>query len=127
VQGIDTALTTGRLHQRDTSAVCDDGAVPFDITVHRDAQGTLRRLHFQGGSGDSFHDVTYYYDARGRLRFAFAKRGAVNGTQEEERVYYSDHGDVLHRDLRRIAGPGWPWDPVDAITDPEAWLRAPCE
>jgi hypothetical protein len=125
--GIDGAVAAGRLRQRDTSFACDGGSVRFDVTAHVDSLGVIRRIHFEGGTDDSAHELWYYYDRAGRLRFAFAKRGAVNGTQEEERAYYDPRGTVLHRDVRRLDGPGYPWEPIDPIANPKAWLRNPCE
>ena len=126
VNGVDSALARGRLRQRDTSVACDEGEVRFDIMSHVDSVSTIRRIHFEGGTGDSAHELWYYYDRNGRLRFAFAKRGAVNGTQAEERAYYDTAGRVLHRDVRLLEGPGYPWDSIDAITAPREWLRNPC-
>lgn len=125
--GVDSAVAQGRLRQRDTSVTCNGGEVRFDISTHFDSQSTIRRIHFRGGTGDSAHELWYYYDRDQHLRFAFERRGAVNGTQEEERVYYSVRGAVLHRDVRRLAGPGYPWGPIDAIANPVAWLRDPCD
>ena|SRR5437879_1575723 len=127
VTSVDTSVALRRFVERDTTVVCDGGDVSFEITSHTDSQHIVRRIHFRGGSGDSAHDLTYYYDPQGLLRFAFAGRGAVNGTQEEERVYYDVQGKVIHRDVRQLEGPGYPWDAVDAITDPSAWLRNPCD
>jgi hypothetical protein len=127
VTSVDTSVVLGRFVERDTTVACYGGDVSFEITSHTDSQNIVRRIHFRGGSGDSAHDLSYYYDRQGRLRFAFAGRGAVNGTQEEERVYYDAQGKVIHRDVRQLEGPGYPWDAIDAITDPNAWLRNPCD
>jgi len=127
VSRTDSAVGAGVLRERDTSAACNNGAVRFDLAVHTDAAGVVRKIRLKGGTGDSAHDISYYYDTRGRLRFIVAKRGAVNGTQEEEGDYYSDSGAVLHRQVRRLAGPGWPWGAPDAITDPAGWLANPCQ
>ncbi len=127
VSSTDRAVAARTWAERDTAASCNGGAVQFDIAVHFDRAHVVRRIHLKGGTGDSAHEVTYYYDPRGRLRFILAKRGAVNGTQEEERSYFSSRGALILRNVRRLAGPGWAWQPADAITDPASWLANPCQ
>ena len=123
---VEAGIAANRLQTRDTTVQCDGDRLEFEVTLHTDSAGVVRRLRWQGGSDDSAADTRYYYDAGGRLRFAFAKRGAVNGTQEEERVWYSPSGRVARRDRRLLDGPGYPFAELEVIRTPLDWLRRAC-
>jgi hypothetical protein len=83
---VEQAIAAKRLAPRDTTIACDGAPFDVDVTRYTDAGGRIRMLSVEGGSDDQSQTTRYYYDAGGRLRFAFATRGAVNGTREEERA-----------------------------------------
>lgn len=120
------AIAAGRMVRSDTSVTCDD--LPSDVEVRRFAHrsGQVRRLTISGAGEDHVEAVTYFYDAAGQLRFALATRGAVNGTREEERAWYSPAGAVAHRETRRIRGPGYPFESIRAVADAGRWRTAAC-
>ena len=91
-----------RWARTDTTVKCDDEDIGDHVTVDRDSTGTIRRLRWSGGTEDHAETHSYYYDAVGRLRFAFLTLGAVNGTQREERVYYAGTGEVVRRLLHFV-------------------------
>lgn len=120
------AVAARRWIRTDTTVRCGDEEAGDDITMDRDSAGTIRRLRWSGGTADHAETHSYFYDAMGRLRFAYVTLGAVNGTQSEERVYFTGAGDVVRRVRRLVRGPGYPSDPVVGVRDPEAWLRGFC-
>jgi hypothetical protein len=89
---------------------------------------TPRKYKIEGGSDDSAGEVTYYYDARGALRFAFALTNAINGTQREDRVYYDSAGVQLFKASRLLTGPGYGEGGfgTDPVRDPAANMKALC-
>ncbi len=124
---VDRAAAANLMIRHDTTATCNSGAVQFKIIVLRDSANLVRKIHLEGGTDDSAHDISYYYDSGGHLRYVFALRGAVNGTRQTEMAYYSAAGVLLRRDVHRIHGPGYPWPPPDAITNVDQWLANPCQ
>ncbi|HEX6533575.1 MAG TPA: hypothetical protein VF041_03205 [Gemmatimonadaceae bacterium] len=96
------------------------------LTVWLDSTGRTRQFTVQGGTEDHAEAWHYYYDREGRLRFAHAVRGAVNDTRQEERVYYAEDGTEVRRITEVKAGPGYPFGPLEPITDPSRWVRQVC-
>jgi len=121
------AVARGTWFRRDTTVVCEKERPPFDIRIHRDSAGAIRRLEWSGGSDDHAETHRYYYDAQGELRFAFFTLGAVNGTQYEERVYFGRAGKVIRRLSRVVRGPGYALHHEAGILDPTRWHRALCQ
>lgn len=120
------AVARGSWSQRDTSVTCDEHDFPFDVRIHRDSTGMIRRLQWSGGTDDHAESHRYFYDARGKLRFAFFTLGAVNGTQYEERVYFGTSGEVVRRLPRLVKGPGYALRGETGMADPEHWRRTLC-
>lgn len=121
---VEQEIAARRLARTDSTVACG----PFDAEVTRyvDATGRVRRLTVEGGTDDHAETVDYYYDAAGRLRFAFASRGAVIGTSQEERVWYSPSGAVVRRTRRVTAGPGYPFAEIPTLGDPRGWHHVWC-
>ncbi|TMH66888.1 MAG: hypothetical protein E6H57_12820 [Betaproteobacteria bacterium] len=74
-----------------------------------------------------------FYDDNGKLRFAFVRAGAYNGTKLEHRVYFSKAGKKIWEIQKLLKGPGytfpteWPdaeliQNPVQAFND-----KSPCK
>ena len=126
-QEAERAVAARRWVRRDTTVKCDDEDLGDDVSVVRDSTGTIRRLQSSGGTEDHAETHRYYYDAAGRLRFAFFTLGAVNGTQREERVYYAGDGGVVRSLVRLVRGPGYAAQAETGIPDPAAWLRGMCQ
>ena len=124
---IDSLIGRIRFIGSDTSVSCNDQAVRVDIIIHRDSAGLVRRLVVDAGSGDSSDRTSYYYDGAGRLRTAYATRGATNGTNADQRVAFDPDGKVIRRYHRLIAGPGYPFPSIVAVPNPQAWLTNVCQ
>jgi hypothetical protein len=121
------AVADGAWSHRDTSVVCEEERPPFEVRVHRDATGVIRRLEWSGGSDDHAETHRYFYDAQQELRFAFFTLGAVNGTQFEERVYFGRAGKVMRRVSRVVRGPGYAVRHEVGLRDPSMWRSALCQ
>lgn len=123
---VESAISRRRLARRDTTITCADTG--FDVEVRRyvDGSGRVRSLTLHGGTGDQVETARYFYDSAGRLRFAFATRGAVNGTRQEERVWFSPAGAVARRRTRLTSGPGYPFERIQPVPDARRWRRAAC-
>jgi uncharacterized protein YecT (DUF1311 family) len=89
-----------------------------------DGQNRVRLYVLEGGSDDSAQTLRYYYDPEGALRFLFVSANAVNGTQEEHRIYFDRAGERIHVDRRKLSGPGWAWGDPETITDPVGHFEA---
>jgi hypothetical protein len=116
----------GVLARRDSVVRCAADDLPLQVTFWTDADGHVRELVWSGGSEDHAETSRYYYDGLARLRFSFTTRGAVNGTRQEERVYYAADGRVLSRRVQRTQGLGYPFADARPIRDPALWLRRLC-
>lgn len=119
-------IAANRLVRRDSTVHCGNDDPGLEATYRTDAAGHIRQLEWSGGSDDHAETHRFYYDAAGRLRFIFVTRGAVNGTQEEERVYYAAGGRILRRAKSQVHGPGYFFTPATPIWHPAAWLGRPC-
>ena len=125
-QEVMQAIAANRLTRLDSTVHCDGDGWALDVTVWRDRDRRVRQLTWAGGTDDHAETHRFYYDSAGRLRFVFVTRGAVNGTQEEERVWYAADRRVLRRTKRQVHGPGYPFEEVAPIWNPAAWLGNPC-
>jgi len=123
---VESALTQRRLTRRDTAVACPPSGREARRSVYADTQRRVRRLDIDGGGEDRSETIATYFDTLGRPRFAFVQRGAVNGTQQEERVYYDERGHVVHRLLRQTSGPGYPFDTLSTVPRLETWAQDLC-
>lgn len=73
--------------------------------VASDSSGVIRYLVRDFGSEDSSHRYEQYYDSAGRLRFAFAKVGAVPNAWVEARFWLDADGKVVWS-TRQTGGEG---------------------
>jgi hypothetical protein len=78
---------------------------------------------YSAGSDDSSVQTELYYDAKGILRFAFIKAGANNGTELEDRIYFSEYGKRIWEIQKLLKGPGYSfpnkWPDSDLFRDPK--------
>src|SRR6266480_5656191 len=123
---VEAAAQQGKLTVQTDSAQCNGGAVALTAHLYTDSAGRVRKYVVAGGSGDSYSEVRYYYDTRGRLRFSFETLGAVNGTKQETRQYFDSAGAQLYKDARLLKGPGYAGGFEDVVTDPGADFHALC-
>jgi hypothetical protein len=117
----------GRLMHRDTTIACTEDEPEIGVRLLVDDAGRIRRLVINGDTGDHGDETAYDYDLGGTLRYASAERGAINGTEQEERVWYSSTGAVLLRRRRITHGPGYPFGQIQTIPDARRWRASLCE
>jgi hypothetical protein len=123
----EVAIARGTWSERDTSVACEAELPPFEVRIHRDSAGVIRRLEWSGGSEDHAETHRYFYNPQGQLRFAFFTLGAVNGTHYEERVYFSSGGQAIRRLARLVNGPGYAHRPESGMRNPTEWRRTLCQ
>jgi hypothetical protein len=125
-QGIESAIRAGALHRVDTTFSCDSESLDYDAHLYADSSGAIRRLDIDVGTEDHGEKWSFYYDAQKRLRFALAKRGAVVGSEQEERVYYAEDRKLLARRISWQHGPHYWFAKLDPVWDPREWKKAAC-
>ena len=126
-RAIEAAIRAGALRRVDTTFQCDSEALDYQAHWYADSRGVIRRLDLGVGTDDHAEQLSFYYDSKQRLRFAFAKRGAVVGTTQEERAYYAPNRTLLARRVNWIHGPHYQFAPLAPVWDPAAWRRAACD
>ena len=101
--------------------VCENEERPFgrDATVARDGQNRIRKYVTVAGTDDSAYTIEHQYDDRGRLRFAFAKAGAFNDSEETYRLYFDEDGNEIWRHAES-RGPGYTFFRPPQF--PDEWL-----
>jgi hypothetical protein len=119
-------VRSGALRRVDTTFQCDSKSLEYEAHWYVDSAGTIRRLDLGLGTGDHAEQWSFYYDTTQQLRFAFAQRGAVIGSQQEERVYYDVHGTRIARRIRWIHGPHYQFSLLAPVWNPKAWRNAAC-
>ena len=123
---VEHALKRGQLHRRDTTVTCQQSGLDARAVFFTDRRHRLRRLDTDGGTDDHAEQVAIYFDTLGRARFAFVQRGAVNGTHQEERVYYDERTKAVRRQVRRVRGPGYPFDTLTTVTQSATLVHDLC-
>jgi len=123
---VEAGIRTGALRRVDTTFKCDSESLDYDAHSYADSAGMIRRLDLGVGTGDHAEEWSFYYDTEGRLRFAYARRGAVVGSQQEERVYYDVQGRQVARRIRWLHGPHYQFAPLAPVWNPQAWRNAAC-
>jgi hypothetical protein len=83
-------------------------------------------MDFVAGTDDHSEQVTADFDTGGQARFALVRRGAANGTHQEERVYYDASGAVVGRRITTVRGPGYPFDSLQTPPRLTTWPRDLC-
>jgi hypothetical protein len=107
VEKNETAID-GRKWHREDKEVCRSKmrAFAIDVTVIRDQRGGIRKYVKGAGTDDSAYTLEHHYDDRGRLRFALARAGAVNTSDETWRLYFAEDGREIWRHMLS-SGPGY--------------------
>ena len=96
-QEVEASVKANHFVQHDTTVACGEDSLNQSFAMWRDSAGVVRLFDAEVGSDDSAERASYYYDARGRLRFIFVRYGAVVGAHMEERVYYDENRHELRR------------------------------
>ncbi len=91
--------------------------------MHADGRAVVRNYYVDGGSDDSMVRRDFYYDKNGKLRFAFIRGGAANGTTIEHRIYFDPAGKRIWEIQKLVEGPGYTfphdvWPDDDIVYDP---------
>jgi hypothetical protein len=123
---VEAGIRSGALRRVDTTFQCDTESLDYEAHWYTDSAGIIRRLDLGLGTGDHAEQWSYYYDTARRLRFAFAQRGAVIGSQQEERVYYDAHGTRVASRVRWLHGPHYQFSPLAPVWKPKDWRNAVC-
>jgi hypothetical protein len=126
-QGIEAAIRAGALRRVDTTFACDSESLDYTARWYADSSGAIRRLDIEVGTEDHGEAWSFYYDAQKRLRFALAKRAAVVGSEQEERVYYAKDRKLLARRISWQHGPHYWFAKLDPLWDPREWKKAACK
>lgn len=106
----------------------DDARVLFT-----DQKGKPRIYYYEGGSDDSMVRRELFYDDNGKLRFAYIRAGAHNGTTLEHRVYFSKAGKKIWEIQKLLEGPGYTfpseWPDAELIQNPVQAFneKSPCK
>jgi len=80
---VQASIRSGALRRVDTTFQCDSESLEYEAHWYADSTGMIRRLDLGVGTGDHAEQLAFYYDSKQRLRFAYAQRGAVVGTQQK--------------------------------------------
>ena len=124
---IETSIENGAMSKVNAPAQCfREQSALMEAYLTTDHTGTIRKLFVAYGTEDSLGSMAYYYDADGAHRFTFQSVGAVNGTQQERRIYFDKKGEEIHSDNRILAGPGYPTDIQGYVPQPEVYLTSLC-
>lgn len=108
-QDVNAQIARGVLRRSHLEPNCL-GTADLERTLYTDQTGRPRRYVFAAGGQDSTVTFEHTYDLLGRLRFVFIQAAAVNGTVQEERMYFKPNASPLWTDARAVKGPGWAWD-----------------
>jgi outer membrane protein OmpA-like peptidoglycan-associated protein len=117
---VEAALRSGLFDDAVDEVSCSIGF----ISAYRDSIGVIRKLELSAQSEHVFARADYYYDADGGLRFSFRRFKADNGTNEETRVYFGPVGVEIHRDVRRLTGPGFDGGFTHEVDKPDAYIES---
>jgi hypothetical protein len=123
---VEAGIRSGALHRVDTTFQCESELLAYEAHWYADSAGIIRRLDLGLGTEDHAEKWSFYYDTARRLRFAFAQRGAIIGSEQEERVYYDVHGTRVARRIRWLHGPHYPFSPLAPLWNPKAWRNTVC-
>jgi hypothetical protein len=124
---IETSIENGETKKTQAPEHCfREQSALTEAYLVTDNDNVIRKLFVAYGTEDSLGWMAYYYDADGAHRFTFQSVGAVNGTQQERRIYFDKTGDEIHSDNRILAGPGYPTEIKRYVPQPEAYLKSLC-
>lgn len=124
---VEDGISSGRLREeRRAFEYCGPGSNSLRV-INIQADGLVRKYHYEGGSDDSALQLSHYYDGAATLRFVFITGGAVNGTAVEYRIYFDENGERFWHDYRLVEGPGYfrsVWPDEHLVRDPGAAFNA---
>jgi len=120
---INNAQKTGRLKKEAMKCELYGGNVVMEGELYSDHNSIVRKYVIDAGSEDSRARAEYYYDENGVPRFTFRFRGAYNGTEVEERIYFDENGKHLYTN-RKEKGPGYN---ASGLTDSVEYPRSDYE
>jgi hypothetical protein len=89
---VDAAIARGGMKKVRKDNLCVDGRGDSFREKHVEPGLKIRKLVIGAGSDDSFMTETFYYDARGRLRFVFVTSDNVYNYKNETRIYFDADG-----------------------------------
>jgi hypothetical protein len=101
-----------------------------EAIAYRDEERRIRVLVKSAASDAAIYRLEHHYDDLGRLRFAFGRSEAANGSSVEYRIYLDEWGGELWREVRArgrsdafLRPPAFPdaalvRDPVKAVAVP---------
>jgi len=134
-QKIKESKDAGRL-KRNERKFDTTSCEPYEDDVRvlfTDQKGKPRIYYYEGGSEDSMVRRELFYDDNGKLRFAFVRAGAYNGTKLEHRVYLSKAGKKIWEIQKLLEGPGYTfpteWPDPELIQNPVQAFnhKSPCK
>jgi hypothetical protein len=115
INGLEKA---NKIKKETKKCVLYDGNVEMDGELYKDQRGIIRKYVVDGGTGDSRARAEYYYDEKGIARFTYRFRGAYNGTEIEDRIYFDERGQHLYTN-HKTKGPGYTESGLaDSVDDP---------
>ncbi len=124
---IETSIENGEVKKTQAPGRCfREQSALTEVYLVTDNDNVIRKLFVAYGTEDSLGSTAYYYDADGAHRFTFQSVSAVNGTQQERRIYFDKTGEDIHSDNRILAGPGYPTEMQRYVPQPEAYLKSLC-
>lgn len=98
VQATDRRIKKGELTTK-TRAFCYEGPGWTKHILYANRGGQARKYFREGGSDDSFHTESYYYDDAGALRFYLHTSNNVHGMKGMQRVYLDPQGNLLWEEV----------------------------
>ena len=135
-QKLQTERDRGKLLRKERRFDCSLAANDIDYDsyegdvriLYNDRSGRPRIYYHEGGSEDSAVRIELFYDENGKLRFAYIRAGAVNGTKTEIRIYFSSAGTKIWNNERVVKGPGYPFVEWGLVDDPVQAFngKSPC-
>lgn len=118
---------TGRLKKETQKCELYGGDVEIEGELYTDHNSVVRKYVVDATSGDSSARAEYYYNKKGVPRFTYRFRGAYNGTEVEERIYFDKEGKHFYTN-RKEKGPGYnPSNLTDAVQNPRADYSSLCK
>ena len=112
VADVDAAIESGKWNRK-THEECESKSGSFyaeERTAIRDESGHVRKYVGELGGDDSAYTMKHWYDAEGRLRFAYGTAGAIGDPESgghsyiRYRLYFAEDGQLVWQD-RQVEGP----------------------
>ena len=124
---VNNSQKTGKLKKETMKCELYNGNVVMEGVLYIDRNSIVRKYVIDTGSGDSRARAEYYYDENGVPRFTFRFRGAYNGTEVEERIYFDETGKHLYTN-RKAKGPGYTASGLtDSVEYPSSDYKTLCK